>query len=312
MSTANQDSPISEGKTPILGIDVWEHAYYLKYQNRRPDYLAAWWDVVNWDEVAKRFEAGAADRARCSPAARASSAPPSPAGSRPRLGGPRGRKRATATSPRQTRRGRSSTRAAAELGGLDVVVNGASAGFEPTPFEDGDRGATRRRARRDRQGQLLRQQAAAEHLRGRAGSWSCSRTSPRISRGPRFAAHCAAKAAQAMLTRDARPGARARDSRLRRRARARSRSSRSRRSAARPRRCVGRVGSPDDVADAILYLARRRLRHRHDARRRRRPSAPIQGCGRMRRACEMEAALTISGRSVCHRAACAGQTERVA
>jgi len=57
MSTANQDSPISEGKTPILGIDVWEHAYYLTYQNKRPDYLAAWWDVVDWDAVAKNFEA---------------------------------------------------------------------------------------------------------------------------------------------------------------------------------------------------------------------------------------------------------------
>jgi Fe-Mn family superoxide dismutase len=62
LSTANQDSPYMDGQTPVMGIDVWEHAYYLKYQNKRADYVDAWWNVVNWPAVAKRFSEGRAGK----------------------------------------------------------------------------------------------------------------------------------------------------------------------------------------------------------------------------------------------------------
>ncbi len=62
MSTANQDSPLSQGMFPIFGNDVWEHAYYLKYNNRRPEYLTAWWNVINWDEVNRRYEQAKSSR----------------------------------------------------------------------------------------------------------------------------------------------------------------------------------------------------------------------------------------------------------
>jgi Fe-Mn family superoxide dismutase len=70
ISTPNQDNPISQGLFPILGNDVWEHAYYLKYNNRRPEYLAAWWGVVNWEEVGKRFEAAKSGKPEAAVASR--------------------------------------------------------------------------------------------------------------------------------------------------------------------------------------------------------------------------------------------------
>jgi Fe-Mn family superoxide dismutase len=62
ISTANQDSPFMKGQYPVMGVDVWEHAYYLKYQNKRPDYIDAWWNVVNWEAIAKRYSTGKSGR----------------------------------------------------------------------------------------------------------------------------------------------------------------------------------------------------------------------------------------------------------
>ena len=229
----NQDSPILNDDFPILGNDVWEHAYYLKYRNRRPDYLEAWWNVVNWDAVDARYQQALAvqeervdaegrswprcgnDAAngakfrramtrscgRSSPAAPAGSARRSWAGSSATAGRSSRRAGPTGTCPGRRGAGLVEPAPSSELGGLDLLVNAAGEGFAPKPLEELDEtdwdaafGATAK-------GSFFVSQAAAPHLRESRGCVVMIEDVAGYQPWPSFAAHSAAKAAQAMLTR---------------------------------------------------------------------------------------------------------------